>query len=253
VKELEEFERQLSDRNEPNCWNLVEDCVSKFTNSSFVNYKHLVITIVCGCFCLKEFEEISLNYIFLLTGKYKTEIHRIFSNFSLTTITDMFLSLYQSELHNYSNEELFEKFKLYVIKCVMLGTSLAADASKTFEVILEAYNSVHLWSRNHDRRSLLRNRFLIYVALLIFRNGYNPHDDFDSLDTTPEEYRCYKIASSNGEFDCTLGSCRCRFVKLIFICYDSFIKDSTLFDLLSARLGMPNLIVETVALKDEKL
>jgi hypothetical protein len=208
--------------------NLPHNNVSDLTKSVLIN-SYVIFP------CIRNYEEISLNFIFLLYEKYKDAVKAEFEHLEPDVFTMLFLGMYNCD--DYTIIMLLAKFKLFIAKCAMLGFSLNADVDKITRLITDMKNSswsLESFSLVYSKRINVKFDITLHLILLFFLNGYNPYNDFPPEDVSPKGYVCVEKISE-GNLTCDGDCIGCRQKESVLVAYELFLMNTTLVDLIKAR------------------
>ena len=182
---------------------------------------------------IQNYEEIKLNYIFLLAEKYTCEVRNAANKLFPLSLIELFLQLYDVGL--YTIPDLFEKYKVYIAKWIMIGVNIQLSADELFDILLVIESCVNSPSiHGSSKVACLKLLLTTHTSFLIFQNGYSPNDTFGIGKQIPEIYICQEIVT-DGRQKCRGYCYSCKCVFYFYQVYRAFIKCATLFDLLKIK------------------
>jgi hypothetical protein len=174
---------------------------------------------------VKGYEEIWLNYVFLLCEKHYDKVMAVFEipcERMISRFTDVYVV----------NDDTLEKFQFYFVKLVMLGFPITQKDKFHFVVMLFKTLDPLKWLGKDLEKCVFSYAVLCYIILLVFQNGYEPYIELSNESSYRSSYFSCEREIQNDDCVCT----GCTSLKIVFKVYNSYLRSVTLFDLMKTRL-----------------
>ena len=174
---------------------------------------------------ISGYEEIWLNYVFLLCEKHYDKVRTIFEipcDRMISRFTDAYVV----------NDVTLEKFQFYFVKLVMLGFPITQKDKFHLIVTLFKTLSPLKWLGNDIAKCVFSYMVISYIIQLVFQNGYEPYVELSDENSVRHSY--FSCEHEIKDKDCMCNGC--TGIKSVFIVYNSYLRNVTLFDLMKTRL-----------------